>query len=142
MRSYPGLFPNALLLPLPLLRSPKSIDPLFSALLIAEASVFENYTLYGSLPLDSFIKLFCDALGCTLNYSSKLELYFGLIVRPKLYFSPDGDRGGVKPFWVGDPGAFYTFVINNGEGVLLMVAPDLPDYISLSKLFSSLSVDD
>ena len=56
--------------------------------------------------------------------------------------SPDGDRGGVKPFYVGDPGAFYTFVMNNGEGVAFIVAPDLPDSISLSKLFINLSVDD
>jgi hypothetical protein len=90
----------------------------------------------------SFTKLFCEAFGFTLNYSSKLELYFGLIVRPKLYLSPDGERGGVNPFCVGDPGAFYTFVINNGDGVLLIVLPDLPDYISPSKLLSNLSVDD
>ena len=111
---------------------------------MAEASVFENYKLYGSLftATASFTKLFWEAFGLTLNYSSKLELYFGLIVRPKLYLSPDGERGGVNPFWVGDPGAFYTFVINKGEGVLLMVLPDLPDYISASKLFNNLSVED
>ena len=98
------------------------MDPLFKAPLIADASVFENYKLYGSFGLDySFMKLFCDAFGLTLNYSSKLELYLGLIVRPKLYLSPEGDRGGVNPFCVGDPGAFYTLVINKGDGVLLII---------------------
>jgi len=38
--------------------------------------------------------------GAILIYSSKLELYFGLIVLPSEpgYFSPDGDLGGVSPF--------------------------------------------
>ena len=59
------------------------------------------------------------------------------MVLPKLYLSPDGDLGGVKPFEVGDPGAFCTFVMNNGDGVALIVSPDLPDSISLSKLLIS-----
>jgi len=38
-------------------------------------------------------------------------------VRPRpLYFSPEGERGGVKPFCVGEPGYFYILVINKGEG--------------------------
>ena len=65
----------------------------------------------------------------------------GLIVLPREYLSPDGDLGGVKPFYVGDPGAFCTFVMNSGDGVALIVAPDLPDSISLSKLLMSVSVD-
>lgn len=34
----------------------------------------------------------------SLNYSSKLEDCLGLKVRPKEYFSPEGDLGGVSPF--------------------------------------------
>lgn len=39
------------------------------------------------------------------------------MVRPRpLYFSPEGERGGVKPFYVGEPGYFCILVMNNGDG--------------------------
>lgn len=59
----------------------------------------------------------------TLNYSSKLELRLGLNVRPKPNFSPEGDLGGVSPFYVGDPGCFCILVINNGDGGAVNVGP-------------------
>ena len=61
--------------------------------------------------------------GPTLKCSKRLELCFGDIVRPKLYFSPDGDLGGVKPFYVGELGYFCIFVINKGEGGAIKVGP-------------------
>ena len=38
-------------------------------------------------------------------------------MRPRpLYFSPEGERGGVKPFYVGEPGYFCIRVMNKGDG--------------------------
>lgn len=108
------LLPNPPLSPNPLFKSPKSSEPFFD-----EISVFAKFGLKRSLyplpgPLGA-IKLLCCA--GTLNYSSKLEDCFGLIVRPSpLYFSPEGDLGGVRPFYVGDPGYFCIRVMNKGEG--------------------------
>lgn len=100
---------------IPLFNSPKSNEPFFD-----EISVFAKFGLNRSLyPLfarwSGATKLLCCA--GTLNYSSKLDDCFGLIVRPRPpYFSPEGDLGGVKPFYVGDPGYFYIRVINSGDG--------------------------
>ena len=49
--------------------------------------------------------------------------YLGLMVLPKPYFSPEGDLGGVKPFEVGEPGAFYILVMNSGLGCAATGAP-------------------
>jgi len=108
------LLPNPLPSPKPLFKSPKSSEPFFD-----EISVFAKFGLNRSLyPLprpSDYIKLLCYA--GTLNYSSKLDDYFGLIVRPSpLYFSPEGDLGGVKPFCVGLPGYFCIRVMNSGDG--------------------------
>jgi len=53
--------------------------------------------------------------------SSKLAVYFGLIVLPK-NFSPDGDLGGVYP--LGDAWLF-SLDINMGEGGARRVGPGL-----------------
>lgn len=67
------------------------------------------------------MKLLWAGLICI--YSSKLLLCFGLIVLPSIpeYFSPEGDRGGVRPFWVGEFGAFCILVINSGDGGAMSV---------------------
>jgi hypothetical protein len=59
----------------------------------------------------------------------------GLIVLPRLYFSPDGDLGGVSPFYVGELGYFYILVINRGEGGAVKVYPGVPESISVSSFF-------
>ena len=74
-----------------------------------------------------------EALG-NLNCSSNLELYLGLKVLPRPYFSPLGDLGGVRPFYVGDPGNFYILVINSGEGGAVNAAPGYFELISVSSL--------
>ena len=61
----------------------------------------------------------------------------GLKVLPKEYFSPDGERGGVNPFCVGDPGYFYILVINNGEGGAVRVDPGAFESISTNSFFIS-----
>ena len=71
--------------------------------------------------------------------SNKLLVYFGEIVLPKPYFSPDGERGGVNPFYVGDPGCFYILVIKSGDGGAERVDPAYPvsnSFISLDISFS------
>ena len=72
-----------------------------------------------------------------MNGSSKLPLYFGLKVLPRLYFSPDGDLGGVSPFEVGDPGAFCIFVMKRGEGGAVRVWLGFSDLISVKSLLMS-----
>jgi hypothetical protein len=81
------------------LSTPNSSPPFFINPLMLAASVFENYALYGSdtnlLSVAEEKLLFATG---SLNCSSKLELCLGLKVRPRPYFSPEGERGGVKPF--------------------------------------------
>ena len=65
------------------------------------------------------------------------------MVRPKLlYFSPDGDLGGVSPFYDGEFGCFYIFVIKSGDGGAVSVCPGVPDSISASSFLMSWSVVD
>jgi hypothetical protein len=53
-------------------------------------------------------------------------------VRPSPpYFSPDGDLGGVNPFYVGDPGCFCIFVMKRGEGGWLLSGLCVPSFRSL-----------
>ena len=113
--------------------SPKSRLPFLIMLLIADASVLEKFALYG--PAVSDVK--STWLGYTLNYSSKLDDCFGLNVLPRPYFSPDGDLGGVSPFYVGECGYFCIFVINSGDGGAVSVYPGVPDSISCSNFFIS-----
>jgi hypothetical protein len=56
------------------------------------------------------------------------------------YFSPDGDLGGVSPFYVGEFGAFCIFVINNGDGGAISACPDFPLSNSFISLFIKVSV--
>ena len=64
-------------------------------------------------------------------------------MRPSpLYFSPDGDLGGVKPFYVGDPGYFCIRVMNSGDGGADNAYPGYPVSSSLTSLFISWSVVD
>lgn len=67
-----------------------------------------------SAPLAS-LKLFAVD-PAPLKTSIKPGDLLGLIVLPKLYFSPDGDLGGVRPFYVGLPAFYFIFVINKGLG--------------------------
>ena len=86
----------------------------------------------------SEVKLvFSGPLGFTRNWSSKLELCLGDIVLPKLYFSPDGDLGGVKPFWVGELGYFCIFVMKRGDGGAIKVGPGYFDSISFNNFLIS-----
>lgn len=105
--------------------------PFFKSPLIAAASVLENCALYGSFEANllSLVKLLFYELG-SLNCSSKLELYLGLKVFPRPYFSPLGLLGGVSPFWVGDPGYFCIFVIKSGEGGAVNAMPGCFEFIS------------
>lgn len=98
---------------------PKSSEPFLSKPDIALASVLANYVLYGSPVEPAFLSLGSSSLEgpiTSLNWSMRLIDYFGLMVLPKPYFSPEGDLGGVKPFEVGEPGAFCIFVMNSGLG--------------------------
>ena len=114
--------------------------PFFSRT-IALASVFENYALYGSYAnLLSEVKLVFYA--GKRNYSNKLELCFGLNVLPRPYFSPEGDLGGVRPFYVGDPGCFYIFVIKRGDGGAVKATPGCFEWMSVSSFEISYSVVD
>jgi len=54
----------------------------------------------------------------------------GLNVLPKPYFSPEGDLGGVSPFYVGEFGYFCILVIKRGDGGAVSVYPGVPDSIS------------
>ena len=103
------------------MKSVKFSEPLLR-LVKPDRSVFANYELYGS----SFLALPNRAFSATvallsgpstpLNSSIRLNDCLGLTVRPSPYFSPDGDLGGVNPFYVGDPGCFCIFVMKRGEG--------------------------
>lgn len=77
-----------------------------------------------------------------MNYSMRLIDCFGLMVRPKPYFSPEGDLGGVSPFWVGEPGYFCIFVMKRGEGGADSAEPGCPDSSSPMSLVINLSVVD
>lgn len=140
LSSYSGDGLNPVL-SVPLLSSPKSSDPFLLPLLSNEVSVLENAELYGSCWLNtSLVKLFWA--GWILIYSKRLELCLGLIVRPRPppNFSPDGDLGGVSPFYVGEFGAFCIFVMNNGDGGAIRAWPDLPDSSSVISLEMRVSV--
>lgn len=98
--SLSDLNPGDTMLESPLLcKSPKSREPFLIIALIADASVLENYALYGSLTNPVLKPAFEFAvLAGNLNCSNKLDDCLGLKVRPREYFSPDGDLGGVNPF--------------------------------------------
>ena len=66
----------------------------------------------------------------------------GLIVLPNPNFSPEGDLGGVNPFYVGDPGCFYILVIKRGDGGAERVCPACPVSNSVINHYISLSVVD
>ena len=125
----------------PLLRSPKSNEPFLIAPLNADESVLLKLLLYGSWFANaSLVKL--SRAGTIFICSSKLELYFGLIVLPSPppYFSPDGDLGGVSPFYVGEFGCFCIFVMNKGDGGAISVYPGYPESSSVINFLMRVSV--
>ena len=82
-------------------------------------------------------------VGFTPNSFSRLSDCFGLIVRPRLlYFSPDGDLGGVSPFYDGEFGCFCILVMKSGDGGAVSVCPGVPESSSVSSFLISWSVVD